>query len=57
MKDFTRMDALAENVGSPSRLDGVMIGIMTGFAPDGWPLVDFAGNPQDYPIPAGQLMS
>ena len=52
MRDIAQPKLTAEDIGSPSRLDGVVIGVLTGLAPDGYPLVDFPGNPGDNPIPA-----
>ena len=52
MSDISQFERLGEAVGSPRRVDGVVIGALVGFAEDGAPLVDFSGNPQDNPIPA-----
>ena len=46
MGDDTRFEQLDELVRVNRRLDGVVIGSLVGFAEDGAPLVDFAGNPR-----------
>jgi len=56
MRDISQLEQLRELVGSPQRLDGVVIGALVGFAKDGVPLVDFSGNPQDSPVPARTIV-
>lgn len=50
IRDIAEPKLSPEDVGSPSRLDGVVIGVLAGLTPDGGPLVDFPGNPGDNPI-------
>jgi len=45
-------ERLRDLAGIARRLDGVVIGALVGFAEDGAPLVDFAGNRYDDPVPA-----
>src|SRR3989442_6375777 len=52
MGDDTLFEQLGELVRVNRRLDGVVIGSLVGFAEDGAPLVDFAGNPHDDPMTA-----
>jgi hypothetical protein len=52
MGDGTRLEQLRERGCMTKRLDGVVIGVMVGFAEDGAVLVDFPGNPQDNPMPS-----
>ena len=56
MGDISQVEQLGELVGSPRRLDGVVIGALVGFAKDGLPLVDFSGNPQDNPVLARTIV-
>jgi hypothetical protein len=52
MDEVTRLEQPGGPVESPRRLDGVVIGVLAGFAEDGVPLVDFPGNRQDDPLVA-----
>ena len=47
MKDVAEQKPSIQDIGSTSRLDGVVIGVLAGLAPEGRPLVDFPGNPGD----------
>jgi hypothetical protein len=52
MADETHLEQLVEQVVAPTRVEGVVIGVLVGFADDGAALVDFPGNPDDHPVPA-----
>jgi Domain of unknown function (DUF6484) len=52
MADHTQLERLDETVDVRRRLDGVVIGALVGFAEDNSPLVDFADNLHDDPLPA-----
>jgi Domain of unknown function (DUF6484) len=45
-------EAVPETVQEPSRVDGVVIGVLMGFDDSGAPLVVFAGNPVEQAVPA-----
>src|SRR5262249_33030679 len=50
IRDIVEPKPSPEDISSPSRLDGVVVGVLAGLTPDGSPLVDFPGNPGDNPI-------
>jgi uncharacterized protein DUF6484 len=45
--NITQFEQFDAPHNSTARLDGVVIGVLLGFAPDGAPLVDFPGNRRD----------
>lgn len=43
---------VTKRANTPTRIDGVVIGVLMGFDDGGMPLVVFAGNPVDQAVPA-----
>jgi hypothetical protein len=51
------LDSLIESSGPVPKLDGLVIGTLTGWTDGGEPLVDFHGNPAGERVPARSLVA